>query len=148
MNLKNSLIEAMVEIFQMFGLNISFKEDMYQNHQFSGEQVNILVGLTEGLEGNVIIGLKKSIALTIVSAMMGGMETKELDFMAKSALGELANMALGSALMKLESDKTISLSPPTVVVGDNMSLTISGNNYTKLIFNLNEDLFNIIVSID
>ncbi|MCM8711358.1 chemotaxis protein CheX [Clostridium sp. SYSU_GA19001] len=148
MNIKNSLIESMVEMFQMFGLNISFKEDKYQNHQFLGEQVNVLVGLTDGLTGNVIIGFKKSIALTIVSAMMGGMQIEELDFMAKSALGELANMALGSAIMKLKSDKIISLSPPTVLVGEEMSLTVSGSKSTRLTFGLNEDLFNIIVSIE
>lgn len=146
MDLKSSIIEAITELFQMFGLNSYFEEEVYEKHQFLGEQVNILIGLTEGIKGNIIIGFKKSTASQVVSAMMGGAEVNELDFMAKSALGELANMALGSAIMKLKSDKVISLSPPTVAVGEDMSLTISGNNSTKLIFNLNEELFNIVVA--
>lgn len=146
MDIKSAIIEAMVEMFQMFGLNIYFKEEAYENHQFSGEKVNILIGLTEGIKGNVIIGFKKATASQVVSAMMGGMEVNELDFMAKSALGELANMALGSAIMKLKSDKTISLSPPTVAVGEDMSLTVSGNNSTKLTFKLNEEIFNIVLA--
>lgn len=148
MDLKYSIIEAVTELFQMFGLNSYFKEEVYEKHQFMGEQVNVLIGLTENIKGNVIIGFKKSTASQVISAMMGGTEIKELDFMAKSALGELANMALGSAIMKLNTDKVVNLSPPTVVVGEDMSLTVSGNNSTKLIFNLNEDAFNIIIAID
>ena len=146
MDIKDAIIEAMVEISQMFGLNISFKEEIQEGHQFSGEQVNVLIGLTDGIKGNIIMRFKKNIAANIVSAMMGGMEVKEFDFMAKSALGELANMTLGSALMKLKSESIINLSPPTVAVGDDVTLTVSGNNSTKLIFNLNEDTFNMILS--
>jgi chemotaxis protein CheX len=80
--------------------------------------------------------------------MMGGMKVGELDFMAKSALGELANMTIGSAIMKLRWDKTINLSPPTVIIGEAMNLTLSGNYSVKLMFNLNSELFNMVLSTD
>jgi chemotaxis protein CheX len=148
MDIRSSIIEALVEIFQMFGLNISFKEEVQEGHQFTGEQVNILIGLTDGIKGNVIMGFKKDTAANIVSAMMGGMEVKEFDFMAKSALGELANMTLGSALMKLKSESIINLSPPTVAVGDDMYLSVSGSNSTRFVFDLNKDPINLILSAD
>lgn len=146
MDIRNAIIESMVEIFQMFGLNISLKEEIEEGHQFSGEQVNVLIGLADGIKGNAIMVFKKHSASKIVSAMMGGMEVKEFDFMAQSALGELANMTLGSAIMKLRSDTTINLSPPTVAVGEGMLLTVSGDNATKFVFNLNEDMFSVILS--
>jgi chemotaxis protein CheX len=80
--------------------------------------------------------------------MMGGMEVSELDFMAKSALGELANMTIGSAVMKLMWSETINLSPPTVVIGEDMTLTVSGNHSLKLKFNLSDEVFSIILSTD
>lgn len=148
MDIKLALIEAMVEISQMFGLNISFKEELQEGHQFVGEEVNILIGLTDGIKGNVIMGFKQTTAASIVSSMMGGIEIKEIDFMAKSALGELANMTLGSTIMKLNSEEIINLSPPTVAVGSNMYLSVSGNTSTKFVFKLNEDTFNVILASD
>lgn len=146
MDLKSAIIESIVELFQMFGLNSFFKEDVYEKHQFWGEQVNILIGFTEGIKGNVIIGLKKTTACKIVSAMMGGVEINELDFMAKSALGEFANMTLGSAVVKLNWDEIINLSPPTVATGEDMSITVAGNNAVKLNFDLNGENFSVIIA--
>lgn len=146
MDIKKAIIEAAVETAQMFGLDILFNEELEESHQFFGEQVNVLIGLADGIKGNIIMGFRKSTALNIVSAMMGGMDIKEFDFMAKSALGELANMTLGSALMKLKSDKVINLSPPTVAVGEDVALMVSGNNSTKFIFDLCGEKFNIVLS--
>lgn len=146
MDIKKAIIEAVVETAQIFGLNIVFNEETEVSHQFTGEPVNVFIGLADGIKGNVIIGFKKPSALSIVSTMMGGMEVSELDFMAKSALGELGNMALGSALMKMKSDKAVNLSPPTVAVGDDVAVTVSGNNSTKFIFDLNGEKFNIVLS--
>ncbi|ERI95393.1 putative CheY-P phosphatase cheX [Clostridiales bacterium oral taxon 876 str. F0540] len=146
MDIKSAIVEAMIEISQMFGLNISFKGETTEGHQFTGEQVNVLIGLTDGIKGNVIMGFKKDTASSIVSAMMGGMEVKEFDFMAKSAIGELANMTLGSAVMKVKSSEVVNLSPPTVAVGQDMFLTVSGNSSTKMEFKLNNEVFNMILS--
>lgn len=148
MEIKSAIVEAVVEMFQMFGLSVLLKEDTFENHQFPGEYISVLIGLTEALKGNVIMGFNKSTACSIVSAMMGGVNITELDFMAQSALGEFANMTLGSAIVKLKPDKVINLSPPTVAIAEDISLTVSSNNSNKLIFQLDEDLFNIIVSTD
>lgn len=148
MDINKSIIEAVSEMFQMFGLSVSFIEEIEEAHQFTGEEVNVLVGLADGLKGNIVLGFKKSTAVNIVSAMMGGMEVFELDFMAKSALGELANMTIGSAVMKLMWSETINLSPPTVVIGEDMTLTVSGNHSLRLKFNLSDEIFSIILSTD
>lgn len=148
MEINKSIIEAVTEMFQMFGLNTSLIEEVEESHQFSGDEVNVLIGLADGLKGNIVLGFKRATALSIVSAMMGGMEVSDLDFMSKSALGELANMTIGSAIMKLMWSEVINLSPPTVVMGEDMTLTLSGNNSTRIKFNLNNEIFNIIISTD
>lgn len=148
MILKEALVEAAMEISQMFGLDMVFQEELEETHQLKADQVNVLMGLTDGLKGNVIMGFKKDTALQVVSSMMGGMEVKELDFMAQSALGELANMTVGTALMKIQNESIVNLSPPTVVAGGNMFLTLSGTESKKLLFKLNENFFNMIYSID
>lgn len=148
MILKEALVEAAMEISQLFGLDMVFQEELDETHQLKADQVNVLMGLTDGLKGNVILGFKKDTALQVVSSMMGGMEVKELDFMAQSALGELANMTVGTALMKIQNESIVNLSPPTVVAGGNMFLTLSGTESKKLLFKLNEKSFNMIYSID
>lgn len=148
MKLKEALVEAAMEISQMFGLNIVFQDEIEETHQLKAEQINVIMGLTDGLKGNVILGFKEDAALQVVSSMMGGMEVKELDFMAKSALGEFANMTVGTALMKIQNESIVNLSPPTAVSGRDMSLTLSGTESIKLLFKLNEKSFNMIYSID
>lgn len=147
MILKDALVEAAMEISQMFGLDMVFQDEFEETHQLKGEPVNVLMGLTDGLKGNIIFGFKEDTALHVVSSMMGGMEVKELDFMAQSALGELANMTVGTALMKIQNESIVNMSPPTVVAGGDMFMTLSGTESKKLLFKLNEKSFNMIYSI-
>jgi chemotaxis protein CheX len=147
MILKDALVEATMEISQMFGLDMVFQDEFEETHQLKADQVNVLMGLTDGLKGNIIFGFKEDTARQVVSSMMGGMEIKELYFMAQSALGELANMTVGTALMKIQNESTVNLSPPTVVAGGDMFMTLSGTESKKLLFKLNEKSFNMIYSI-
>ncbi|MCF7934785.1 MAG: chemotaxis protein CheX [Synergistales bacterium] len=125
MQLGEALATAATEMFPMFGLQPDLSGEMQQQSLNSANPVNILVGLTDGVRGNVVLGLNRKVACAVVSGMMGGAEVNELDAMGKSALAELTNMYVGSAIQKVEAELPIQLSPPTVVTGNRLFLMIS-----------------------
>jgi chemotaxis protein CheX len=85
-----------------------------------------VIGFSGGVEGNLIYSFNPSTALKIVSKMMG-FEYESLDDLAMSAIGELGNMIAGALAMNLEKvGCRIIISPPTVVTGKNLKLTVEG----------------------
>jgi len=85
-----------------------------------------VIGFSGGVEGNLIYSFNPSNALKIVSKMMG-FEYESLDDLAMSAIGELGNMIAGALAMNLEKvGCRIVISPPTVVTGKNLKLTVEG----------------------
>jgi len=88
----------------------------------SGEVV-ITIGVTGDLTGTVILNMSEYAAKYIASKMMYGMEVKELDDMAKSAISELGNMIAGnSASFFLNIGKNINITPPSLYTGSNMTV--------------------------
>lgn len=87
------------------------------------QEVNVTVGITGDLQGQVNFGMDLTTALSIASTMM--METvTELDEMSISALQELANMISGNARFFLNDLGVRSdITPPTMLVGKDMSAT-------------------------
>lgn len=56
--------------------------------------------------------------------MMMGMPVDELDELSKSALSELANMIMGnSATLLFNAGVNIDITPPTLMMGDNMQIS-------------------------
>ncbi len=120
----------------MFGLVPEYQGDVVEPLLSSASEVNIIIGMSGGLRGNIVIGLDRIPALKVVSAMMGGMEISALDSMTKSALSELVNMLVGSALGKLSALTPTEISPPTLVTGYGVLLLISRLQSHRLIFDL------------
>ncbi len=135
-----AITEACKEMLPMFGIQPVFLEEISENSLNSASEVNILIGLTQGLRGSIIIGFSKPAALKMVSGMMGGMEVSEMDEMSKSALGELTNMLMGNSLAKLQVETIIA---PTIVLGRKMFLMISRVPSKKLNFQFDAFDFNI-----
>lgn len=76
----------------------------------------IQVGMTGQLSGNVVFGLKESVALKIVSAMMGGTILTKMNEMGKSAISELSNMISGNASTILfNQGVNVDITPPVIV---------------------------------
>ena len=88
----------------------------------SGEVV-ISIGVTGDLNGSVTLNMNEDVARFIASKMMYGMEVKELDDMAKSAIAELGNMIAGnSASFFVNLGKKINITPPSLYTGKNMTI--------------------------
>lgn len=114
-------IEACFDILPQFGLQelkkgkIGLKEDLIITMG-----VTALVGLTDGIHGNVAYSMAEDTAKKIASMMMMGMPVPEFDAMAQSAVAEMANMITANAATKLESNKFhVDISPPTLLFGEN-----------------------------
>ena len=66
------------------------------SNQFTSEDVTAVIGVSGALQGNVLYGFSGGSPYSIASHMCGE-EITELDDLAISALGEIANMITGNA---------------------------------------------------
>ena len=74
--------------------------------------------------GQVVISFSLDSALSVASAMMGGMPVLELDEISKSAISELANMIMGNTATILASrDIGIEITPPSMLMGEKLMIS-------------------------
>lgn len=121
----NPFIQASQKVIQeTTGFAPTLGQVYVKKSPFKGHNVAILIGITGAIQGNVTISLNKSLVCKIVSMMMGGYPVPEVDEIAKSGIAELSNMILGNvASIFFQSDIEIDITPPTVLVGDNMEFS-------------------------
>jgi chemotaxis protein CheX len=80
-------------------------------------QVVVAIGVTGGLRGHVVFGMSTETALGVTSAMVGA-PADSFDELAKSAIGELANMICGNGLLQLTDQVgTCDITPPALMSG-------------------------------
>ncbi len=121
----NPFIEASQSVLMMMtGKKPSLGQVYLRKSPFKGDNVAVIVGLTGRIRGQVIISLSKDSALSIASAMMGGMPVVEFDEISKSAIAELANMIMGNAATLLSSRGIgIEITPPSLLMGENLIIS-------------------------
>lgn len=121
----NPIIEASKNvIMSTTGIDPALGKVYIKNMPYKGDKVVVLIGLTGQIKGNVIISMPETLARNIASAMMGGMPVPSFDDLAKSAIAELCNMILGnSAALFQKNNYEIDITPPTLMVGDNIQLS-------------------------
>ncbi|THF76906.1 chemotaxis protein CheX [Cohnella fermenti] len=104
------VIEQMVQIKPSTG-QLSVKDIQFIDHY-----VWIQIGMTGQMSGNIVFGLSETVALKIISAMMGGFTITEIDEIGKSAISELGNMISGNASTMLYNQGVqVDITPPRVV---------------------------------
>lgn len=127
----NTFLEALVHVLGNFGMsdikrgNIVKKENMHVNMDITS-----VTGLVGAIRGNIAYSLSKETAMGIVSKMMMGAPVTEFDEIARSAIGELANMITGTAsgiISKMLSDKSVPFepTPPSIISGKDIYFMIS-----------------------
>lgn len=121
----NPFIKASKDILtQMTQIEYQVGKPTLKSPPCNANNIVILIGITGDIKGQAMLSLDKSVALSIVSSMMGGMELTELDNISKSALSELGNMILGNSATLLSNDGVkIDITPPTLMIGDNLSIS-------------------------
>ncbi len=122
----NPFIEASMNIVhQTTGFSPRLGNIFVKEEPYTKENLVILIGLTGQIMGSAVITFNKATALKIAAAMMMGMDVRELDEIAKSAIGELCNMILGNtATIFSQKGINIDITPPTIFVGDNIQMSV------------------------
>lgn len=105
-----SVIEQVIQVSPSTG-SLGVKDVMpIQDH------IWIQINMTGYFSGMVMFGLKETVALRIVSAMMGGFVITEMDEMGQSAISELGNMISGNASTILSNQGyAVDITPPRVI---------------------------------
>lgn len=71
------------------------------------------IGVIGDIEGDLVFGFPRQVALKMVSGMMGGYAVTEFDEMSQSAISELGNMISGNACtMLFNQGVKIDITPP------------------------------------
>ncbi|MBT2283467.1 chemotaxis protein CheX [Paenibacillus polymyxa] len=113
----NPFLESARNVFeQLIQVSPSTGSLGVKNVEYIADHVWIVIGMTGQLSGNIVFGIQESVALKIVSAMMGGFVITEMDEMSKSAISELGNMISGNASTILSNQGVIvDITPPQVM---------------------------------
>lgn len=147
----NPFIEASQTVLkQIASIDAKLGKVYLKDSPYKSENILILVGLTGSIRGQAIFSMSKNLAMSIASKMMFGMPVTELDEISKSAISELANMILGNAATLLyNKGKNVEITPPSLLMGDNMS--ISPNRMKTVCLPLvlgNDDVIELDISIE
>lgn len=90
---------------------------------FPASDLNVIIGVTGDIEGQVVYSMSLSTAQWIASTMMG-MEADISDEIARSAINELGNMVTGRAMTALSRNGySAIITPPSLFVGKDMIVT-------------------------
>ena len=104
------VIEQMVQIRPSTG-QLALKDIKFVDHH-----VWIQIGLTGQMTGDIVFGFSETVALKIISAMMGGFVLTEIDDLGRSAISELGNMISGNASTMLYNQGVhVDITPPRVI---------------------------------
>lgn len=121
----NPFIKATTEVLRQIA-NIEFQtgKPYIKASPYMAKNLIIVVGITGEIRGQAVISMDEKLAMQIASAMMMGMPVNELDELSKSALSELGNMIMGnSATLLFNSGINIDITPPTLMMGENLSIS-------------------------
>ncbi|PZT56476.1 chemotaxis protein CheX [Paenibacillus silvae] len=119
----NPFLESARNVFeQLIQVSPSTGNLGVKNLEYIADHVWIVIGMTGQLSGNIVFGIQETVALKIVSAMMGGFVITEMDDMSKSAISELGNMISGNASTILSNQGVVvDITPPQVMQSEHLT---------------------------
>ena len=119
--LAHSIQESADKVFKsMFAMEVKANGFERKSELQAGNEVLSIIGIRGEWKGSFMLVCDPDSACKLVSTMLGA-EISELDNEVLDGIGELANIMMGNLKDVLEEgDKTVAMTPPTVVHGDNM----------------------------
>ncbi len=152
------LVKVFDELFTFLDLDHKFMTEVPESSLNSTEKVNVLVGVTGDLEGNIMFCYSFDVAKFIASKMMGLQDIGEVDFFAKTALADFhsefckrfihyAKIANMDEVADKEKGYTLLSADPTYISGEAMYGMISKVPAKKLFFKLKGEKFGIAYSL-
>jgi len=102
-------------------------------------EITIAIGITGKIYGQALLSIEKDTAIQVASSMLMDEACYELDDLAKSALGELANMILGNTAAIFDNKGwSIDISPPSVCTYKELEKVHIKQNVVRIPFSLGE----------
>lgn len=127
----NPFVGAAFDVLKSLGINEVVKGELGVNvSPIKGGEVNVVIGVTGDLIGQIIMFLSEETALALASKMLMELPTESFDELAKSAIGELGNMVIGNAVTSLGNNGYIcSLTPPALFMGRDVIVSTRDMNF-------------------
>ena len=103
-------------------------------HEMTTEDVTAFIRITGHIEGHVLFGFNKDTASAIVGKILG-LEVQDFNEVARSALGELANMITVNAVSDLAAaGQTCQMSPTVFADHIGTKITNLGSTQRRAVF--------------
>lgn len=119
----NPFVEAAFDILNEILATTVKRGQLYLKKLGEGMKgVAVVIGVTGSLQGRIVFDMTEETALKIASKL-NGEEFKTFGDMARSTIGEIANMITGRSVTKLEKEKmSFNFTPPTIITGENLNV--------------------------
>lgn len=117
---------------------------------FPGKDVNVVIGLSGSLRGQVIFCLSLETARQIASLMLYGygMPVDDFDEIAKSAISEMGNIIAGNAATSLnQAGLSCIITPPSLLLGQEISFSFKDLQILVVPLNMDVGEITILVAI-
>jgi chemotaxis protein CheX len=120
----NPFIESVLSNLETMASLHAEKMDISATWEAKTEfDVSGVIGLGGEVKGSAVVSFPKAIALAVASAMLME-ELSEINDDVKDAIGEFANIFVGTARNKLvDSGLKVSISTPTIIVGQDHEIS-------------------------
>jgi chemotaxis protein CheX len=115
-------VDSTTQLFQqMFGSGVNVNSLAVKPSPVAGSDVMTIIGLTGESQGRVIFDMDSITASQLAEQMLGE-PLKTMTPLAQSSIAELASMAIGQAISKInDNGSRLTMSPPTVITGTGLS---------------------------
>jgi chemotaxis protein CheX len=115
----NPIVAAFTDVLPQIGFQkIERKNISLVGATFSYEGVLINLAMIGSIKGIILIGMNIDSAKSFASKMMMGMEVKNFDGLAQSAISEMGNMVCANACIQFSKIgiEGLNISPPTIMM--------------------------------
>ncbi|HBL35378.1 MAG TPA: chemotaxis protein CheX [Firmicutes bacterium] len=121
----NPFVGAAYDIIKMVTQTQASKGELaLANSPIRGNEVNVVIGVTGDLAGQIILCMSEATALEFATKMLMNLATETFNELAKSAICELGNMILGNAVTNLgDNGYFCTLTPPTLFIGKDVAVS-------------------------
>lgn len=141
-NILNPFVDAAKDVLKAeLSVAVERGELSLEKSALTTDELTVLISMIGSVQGVVLYGMEISTGLKMVSQMMA-QEFPEMNDLAESGVGELANVISGRATVLLsEAGYQTNISPPTLVKGQNIN--ISTLDFDRIVVPLGTELGNI-----
>ncbi len=115
-------VNSTSQIFEeLIGNGISVKRVTMMATPVGGQEVMVVIGVGGEAQGRVILDMELITAVHLAAHMIGE-ASSGMTPLVRSSIAELASMAIGRAISRINNSGTkLSMTPPTVITGSNLA---------------------------